>query len=42
MICVMEERVKKTKRAGKPRKGMISHLKEACGKKMARKVIQRI
>ena len=30
---VMEERVKGTKRPGKPRKGMISYLKEAFGKK---------
>ena len=33
MRDVMERRVKETKRLGKPRKGMISYLKEAFGKK---------
>ena len=36
---VMEGRVKGTKRPGKPRKGMITYLKEALGKKRMRKVI---
>ena len=34
---VMEERVKGSKRTGKPRKGMISDLKQAVGQKRTRK-----